>query len=476
MRGAYIAIAILLWFSLGAALSLRERKRMRAGFSEYFIAGGKLSGFMSFMTYSATTYSAFMMVGLVGMVYMDGIAAFGFEMLYLVSTIFLITIFGPRVWAAGKAFGLTTPSRLLSMRYESRAVGTVFVFICSIMLIPYLSVQLMGMGYLVEMLSEGSVSYMAGALIVVIFSLIYSWIAGMRSVATTDALQAVMMLLSVSLLLMFVIVTYFGSVRGLFESIATSNPRLMQVNWSAERFIGLTLPWIFFAIVNPQSIQRFFMPEKLSSLRALLIGHSFFGFFYTVICVMTGLATAVIIPDINVADNAMPVLLTRIPTLLALIVLVGIMAAAVSTVDSIVLTLSSMMGSDVYDGKNKLLAGKMFIPVLLVISFFFAQMRLDLIVMLSSASSGCLLATLPAIVGCFFWKRSTASGAVSGMIIGSAVTVFLYISGIKPLGQWPPVWGLLISVIVFVITSMMTKPPREDLIEKIEKELHSDRA
>jgi len=191
---------------------------------------------------------------------------------------------------------------------------------------------------------------------------------------------------------------------------------------------------------------------------------------------MTGLATAVIIPDINVADNAMPVLLTRIPTLLALIVLVGIMAAAVSTVDSIVLTLSSMMGSDVYDGKNKLLAGKMFIPVLLVISFFFAQMRLDLIVMLSSASSGCLLATLPAIVGCFFWKRSTASGAVSGMIIGSAVTVFLYISGIKPLGQWPPVWGLLISVIVFVITSMMTKPPREDLIEKIEKELHSDRA
>jgi SSS family solute:Na+ symporter len=47
------------------------------------------------------------------------------------------------------------------------------------------------------------------------------------------------------------------------------------------------------------------------------------------------------------------------------------------------------------------------------------------------------------------------------MIIGGMVTGFLYFSRVKPLGHWPAVWGGLICLVVFIVISLVTKPPVE---------------
>lgn len=73
MSALMLSTGIAVWFVAGAALSHLARRRMGYGIEEYFLANRRLGGFISAMTYSATTYSAFMMVGLVGLTYTSGV-------------------------------------------------------------------------------------------------------------------------------------------------------------------------------------------------------------------------------------------------------------------------------------------------------------------------------------------------------------------------------------------------------------------
>lgn len=463
MNAAVIIAGIAAWFIAGALLSWYARQNLGEGMSGYFLANRKVGGFISAMTYSATTYSAFMMVGLVGLTYSSGIGALGFEMTYLAATVILMVIFAPRYWAAGRLFNLVTPSELLTRRYESNLAGGVSAILCLVMLIPYASVQLMGIGYLFEILSGGSIPFMTGMMIAAGVSLIFSWWAGLRSVALTDALQAIIMLAASLLLLFFITSALFPE--GFCTALA-SKPDLLKVTWSFPLFVGLTLPWAFFAVTNPQVVQRLYIPESAKSLRKMILGFSAFGFIYTMLCVLFGLATAAKLPGLERPDNAMATLLATVPIPLALLVALSIMGAAVSTMNSIILTLSSMFGRDVVKAfspgiseEKELRICRFLIPVITVVCFFFAKMKLGLIAVLSSMASGGLLMQLPAILGVFFWKRATAAGAVSSMITGGITVGYMYVRGMKPLGHWPPLWGLLLSGLVFVSVSLMTQRP-----------------
>ncbi len=462
MSGELLYSGIFVWFALGAVLSWQAGRRTGGGISEYFLANRTIGGFVSALTYSATTFSAFMMVGLVGLTYRTGVAALGFELTYLMFTVLLLVLFAPRYWAAGRAFDLVSPTELLSFRYENRWVGFAGAVLCLVMLIPYASVQLMGVGYLLETLSEGAIPFAAGsgaaALIAMVFCL-----SGMRSVAWTDSLQALVMLVASFLLVSFVLTEFFP--QGFMRTVSAT-PKLLTVNWSISLFVGLTLPWAFFAITNPQVVQRLYTPKNPRSLRNMILGFSCFGLVYTVVCGLLGFAMAVLSPGLENADQAMPILLSKVPVPLGLIVTISIMAAAVSTLNSIVLTLGSMFGRDVIRSlspglseKRELSIGRVMIPIVTVACFVFAQFKFDMIVVLSSMASGGLLMQLPAVLGAFFWKRATAVGALSSLIVGGAVVSILSVTNLKPMGQWPSVWGLAASSVVFALASLLSSPP-----------------
>lgn len=465
MTGTLLASGILFWFAAGSILSWRASRQTGSSVTDYFLANRTIGGFVSALTYSATTYSAFMMVGLVGLTYRTGVAALGFEFTYLIATVLLLVLFAPRYWAAGRAFNLVSPTELLSLRYGSPRVGLTAALLCLGMLIPYASVQLMGVGYLLENLSGGSISFMAGSGLAAVIAMVFCLWAGMRSVAWTDSLQALVMLVASVLLALFVATRFFPEG---FMATVEQTPGLLRVNWSLSLYIGLTLPWAFFAVTNPQVVQRLYTPRNPRSLRNMILGFSGFGLVYTLICGLLGFAAAILEPGLTNADQAMPVLLSRIPVPLGLIVTLSILAAAVSTLNSIVLTLSSMFGRDVARGlapglteRKELALGRLVIPLMTAACFLFAQFRFDLIVVLSSIASGGLFMQLPAILGTFFWKRSTAEGALASLISGGLVVAVLSLANVKPLGQWPAVWGILVSGTVFVAVSLLTRPPQD---------------
>jgi len=469
----YIITAVAIYASLGTGMAYMSRRGMGAGITEYFLANRRVGGFVAALTYSATTYSAFMMVGLAGLTYKGGVGALGFELTYL-SGLVLAVFFGPRFWLVGKRYGYVSPAELLGDRYQSRWVAIVTTLVCLIFLIPYAAVQLMGIGILLGGLSGGAIPFRVGLILATLLAILWAWIAGLRSVAWTDSLQALIMLVTSVLVLFFVVYRFFGGFGGFFLKIETDYPQWLTVPgpgfFNLKVYIGLTLPWFFFCISNPQVSQRLFIPKSLGAMRRMLGGFLIFGFIYTLVSVIWGFSTKVLSPGLSNPDLATSTLLSQpvIPPILALIVMVGILGAAISTIDSILLTLSSMFARDLYRGfrpraseEMELRLGKWVIPVISVVAMIFGGLRLGLISILAVAASAGLLMTVPAIFGAFFWKRGTAPGAIWSMILGGVVTGFLQFSRIRPLGHWPAVWGGLVCLVAFIIISLLTKPPLE---------------
>ncbi|MFW6071075.1 MAG: sodium:solute symporter family transporter, partial [Candidatus Bipolaricaulota bacterium] len=119
MNPFYVWVSLFVWMSIALGIAYMARRGLGEGVREYFLGGRRLGGFVSGMSYSATTYSAFMLVGLVGLTYESGVGALGFEMTYLMFTVLLLSVFAPRFWLAGNKYDFLTPAELLSSRYET---------------------------------------------------------------------------------------------------------------------------------------------------------------------------------------------------------------------------------------------------------------------------------------------------------------------------------------------------------------------
>jgi SSS family solute:Na+ symporter len=488
-------LAIVIYIVLGCAIALAARRYVGVGMSDFFLANRRVGGFVAALTYSATTYSAFMLVGLAGLSYVGGVGALGFELTYLCG-LFLAVFFLPRFWLAGRQYGYITPMDLLSDRYESKAVGAVAAVLALVFLVPYAAAQLMGIGLLLNGLSEGGIPVFMGILVATVLAIAWSRIAGLRSIAWTDAFQALLMIASASILLILMI-SELGGFGAFLSKFEAEHSGLLTVpseggTWSLNMFIGLALPWFFFCLSNPQVSQRFFIPESVRAMKQMLGGFLIFGFAYTLIAVLWGFGARLLVPGLENADMATPTLLAMpfIPRALALIAMIGIVAAAVSTIDSILLTLSSVWARDVYKGvirrdateARELKIGQWVIPIMALIALVFAwqastKTGLDfMIAPLSAAASAGLLMVVPTIFGAFYWKRGTAAGSIASILVGAAVVLVLQVTGAKPLGWWPGVWGLVCSVIVFAGVSLLTKAPTrkaEEFLGHISQKLSS---
>jgi len=489
----WVWFGIAVYIAVGLGIALIARRQLGVGVSEFFLANRKVGGFVSALTYSATTYSAFMMVGLAGLTYMGGVGALGFELTYLCG-MFMMVFFLPRFWLVGRKYGYISPMELLSDRYQSRWVGATAAILALVFLVPYMAVQFIGVGYLMNSISQGTIPVVGGMVIAALCTIAWSNIAGMRSVAWTDAFQALIMI-ATSAVVLGVVINALGGFGDFFSKLESATPGLLTVPtakgvFSINMFIGLSLPWLFFLISNPQVSQRLFIPKSVTAMKQMLGGFLIFGFIYTLISVLWGFSATLLVPGLENADLATPNLLALpiIPTGLAIVVMIGITAAAISTIDSILLTLSSVWARDIHKGlinhkvseKGELRVGQWVIPIMAIIAFVFAWWAAGktglnfMIAPLSSAASAGLLMAVPTIFGAFFWKRGTALGAMVSMIAGAIIVLVFQVTGWKPLGWWPGVWGFIICVILFVGISLATKPPREkaeEFMDYLQKKL-----
>ncbi|RLF91798.1 sodium:solute symporter family protein [Thermococci archaeon] len=416
---------------------------------DYFLARRRLGGLVSSLTYAATTYSAFMMIGLVGLTYSTGVGALGFELLYLVGTLFLLRYYAPRIWELSRKEKIVSPSELISLKH-GRNSGRLSAVISLFALIPYTSVQLIGVALL---LNRFGVPFHTGIILTGFIVALWGLLGGMRGIAWTDAFQGGIMLFSALALVSWVHLHLGGS---LF--IGTEEKILEVPNefWTPVKFISLATPWFFFSLTNPQVLQRVFVPKNKLALGRMIVLFGSFGLVYTVLVTLLGLELRFltengVFPKILDRDLVTPTLLGLVPEWLLIAVSLSIVAAAITTANSIVLTLSSMLSRDVLGEKRRVVVGKMGIVGLTIMVMAFASKRPDYIVELAVLSSTILLCQLPSILGTIHLKKTGKHSSIFSMISGFLTSTLMAIYSLNPLGIPYSVWTLLISLSVYLL-------------------------
>ena len=444
------AIAIVIYAIAGTAIALFARKFGFRSDEDYYIAGRNVSGFVSAMTYAATTYSAFMMVGLVGLSYATGVGAYGFEMFYLAGTLMLLSYYAPKIWKMSRELNAVSPAELIGKRFGERTALAI-ALISLLALIPYTSSQLIGVSLVMEKLS--GIDFYTAIVISAVLIALWAFIGGLRGVAWTDAVQGVIMLSAALLAVIYIYLLNPG-----FAGEVSKLGELMQMPnriWTPQLFIKLTVPWFFFALTNPQVFQRLFIPKDEKALKRMVVYFGLFGLLYTVMVTLIGLMLRVMaeggaFPMIRDRDLVTPTMLSLMPSWLSLLVGISILAAAITTANSIILSLSSMVSRDITKSQ---MAGRAAIVVLTLAVAIFASMRPAYIVELAVMSSTLLLSALPLVIALVHTKFERGFEAVvGGFAVGLALSYIKY-----------PFTGVAVLVVGFAVllASNLTKREKE---------------
>ncbi len=409
---------LLLYIATGTAIAIYAGKN-RTGDSQeqYFIGGRGIHWVVSALTYAATTYSSFMMVGLVGLSFATGIGAMFFELTYLVATVILLSTYGEKIWALARENNLVSPMELFSLRMgkPTAAVGTV---VSVVALVPYTAAQVIGLSLIFQ---NYGISYSTGVLIAAVLICIWSLVGGLRGVAFTDALQGLFMLLA-ALVVLFWSSQNFGG----FEFSTFPNKV-----WTPSFFINITLPWAFFALTNPQVVQRLFILKEKSDLKKMIILFASVGFVYTLITCFVGFAAKFGLLNGSFAqvagrDQVTVQIISMMAKGLGVFVALSIVFASVSTSNSIILTLSSMVTRDVVRNTKNMWYGRVFIAVITVFVALFALNKSAYIVELSVATSRILLCFLPLFIDLFHIKKA---GHITGIMTIAGGAAFSIAAG-----------------------------------------------
>jgi len=178
-----------------------------------------------------------------------------------------------------------------------------------------------------------------------------------------------------------------------------------------------------------------------------------------------------------------------LPYVVAGLVAAGGLAAALSTADGLLLTISNALSHDLYykvinpnaSTHRRLVISKSQLLVVAVVAAWVASLRPDnILFMVGMAFSIAAASFFPALVLGIFWKRANRAGAVTGMLAGLAVTLFYAVRthpffggsmdnawfGINPISAG--MFGVFLGFATIVIVSLLTRPPPQEIQDLVD--------
>jgi SSS family solute:Na+ symporter len=458
------ALLVMAW-----RVSLEDKKNIR----DFATASGGLGVFLLTLTLSATYHSAYAFLGAGGFVYTHGIG-WWCNGLWTVLPGVMFWIWGRRFWFLGRKYGYLSVAEYVSDVYQSHWLGLLVTAICMIFTVPYVAMQAIGSGYIFNAISAGTLSYATGTLIFLGVMIILVWLGGMKGVAVTDAAQGVFMWVGLVFGSYWILTTNFGSIAGAYEAAAKSMPALFTLpgpkglvtsaDW-VSRWIVINIGMMMF----PHITLRFFSGRSLDVLKWSSVFSSIYLtsiYFFTPGIGMTG---HILLPGLKAADTVFPEMLLKFtPTVFASLVIAGALAAAMSTGDSQLHAVSSMVSTDVYKrfvepnaSERKLYhVAKISIVIFGVISVIFALQKPALLGNILAFSTGGVAALAPTILGGIYWRRSSKTAAFASIVLGeAAMFTTTFAPGFKNfLGVMPGMWAIIVSVATFVAMSLLATP------------------
>ena len=466
----YLVIATYLLVTLGVGITSYRQQRNTP--EDYFLAERNISPFVLFFTLMATNFSAFTFLGLSGEGNRIGISYYAMIAFGTALVALSFYVIGYKVWLIGKEKGLITPSELIEDRLGSKTLKLLFLAVMVIFTLPYLTLQPIAAGYLLENLTNGEISYFAGATFLTFAIVVYVFMGGMRSVAYTDVLQGILMFV----LLIVAMLTIAHNLGGFAEANRTVyqlKPELFSREgvgnfFTKPKWFSYMLLWFFSVPMFPQMFMRFYIPKTPNSLKVSSVLYPLVTAIIFICPVLIGIWGHISFPDLvgKASDRVLPMMLAEYtPIWVTALVMVGALAAFMSTLDSQLLALSSMLTRDLYipyfrpqaSLAEQTMVGRMLIVILAIIGLIIAYSPPDTIAAIATQAFTGLAVLFPTVIAALYGKNISSLSCIISILVGElAVLGFQF--GLIPeaftFGFLPVVpIVVLCSLIIILITA-----------------------
>ena len=225
-------------------------------------------------------------------------------------------------------------------------------------------------------------------------------------------------------------------------------------------WLGYLLLWLFADPMFPQLFQRFLAARNPRTLKATVVLYPLITTALFFLTVSIGVLGRYVLPGLSAreSESIYPLLLARFAgPVLSTLLLTGGLAALMSTLDSQLLTLSSMLTLDLGGRKLRSVpAQKLAVALIGALGFLLALRPPQTILDFINRSSFTGLAVLaPVVVGGLYWKRATAAGALAAIASGEAWVVLSFLGIVKTPGVLPVVPALALTAAVFALVSLL---------------------
>ncbi|WP_419165620.1 sodium:solute symporter family protein [Candidatus Palauibacter sp.] len=438
---------------------------------DFLAAGRSIGPIVGGAVLAATQISAGTFVGTAGRHYLAGVSWvfpwLGLWTGWLVCAFFV----APKLRRLG---ALTVPD-YISARFGSPLAGALAGVLIVVAYTIYLVAQFQAGGEVAEVVF--GIRPLTAMLIIVASTALYTLLGGVRSSSYIDFLQTMIMIAALVVAVPVLLNQVGGgdplaAVQRSLGFLDTLDDRLVGWYYRPRELLAFAIAFGLSIAAAPYELTRFYsMRDERTVRRAIFIAIGFQVVIATSI-MSIGMLTRVLFPNLPSQDQATATMALHVlPPVVGALLLVAMLSAIMSTVNSVLLVTGAGVAHDLYgkfirpgaSQKHLVNANRVAIVVLSIIPLYFALQKLGDVqgIVLEQAKFIASFFFVPIVIG-LNWRGGTAKGAVAAMIGGFLAclvwTLFfqehyfpLYgIDSVEP--------GVAVSLVLFIVVSKLTKP------------------
>lgn len=388
----------------------RGRRESAGDDRQFLSAGGGIGSILGFLTFAATLFSTFTLMGIPDFFRTHGVGAWIFLGVTDVAMAFVALWFGMHLRKRVKASAFTSVTNILNQSYGGHFAGIVYLIGIFIFLLPYVAIQIRGIAIFLQAVVPGELDVWIWAIGIVVFMLIYSTIGGLRAIMYSDAIQGVILLV-ITWIVAAACISKIGGIEPLFAEVGSSNSALLSTPgpkglFSVQFLVASFLAIVIMPISQPQLTIRLAILKSDKDLRKMAVAVGLFSLLVILPTIVIGLYGAVRYSAASTAEYLGGVLVSEQSALVGALAIVGLIAAAMSTADSQLFALGTEFKSGFSFKRAKPVTEvKIVIFVFAVLAFILALVSNDQLVMLARVSFGGTALIAPMVLAAIVKKQ-----------------------------------------------------------------------
>jgi sodium/proline symporter len=412
----------------------------RATSTDFYLADRGIGAWVAALSASASAESGWVTLGLVGMAFRTGIGALWIIPGTVVAFLFNWLVIADRLRRRSRDRGSITLPDVLAAQFTGRhalVIRVLAMLIILSMLSSYVAAQFSAAGKMFETMLgwpyEGGV--IVGALIV----LTYTISGGFRAVAWTDVVQALLMIAAM-LTLPLVLLVHLGGVDAMWQRLASledaatlTSPFAHQIGMALLGFIAVWLGIPLGYCGQPHILVRFMATRDTTAIRRGALISTTWVFLLFAGAVLLGVFARAWYGSLDDPETVLPrVAAELLPGLLAGPMIAAVLAAICSTADSQLLVSASTISHDLYvrvlgrqpRDQNIVRFNRLAVLSVGLFAMIIALGKVRVIFdFVLYAWAGLGAAFGPALILILLWRRTSAAGVISGMLVGFITAV-----------------------------------------------------